>query len=117
MIILTLNSTSNLHLAVACLFASNLSVAFADVIVDSLMCIQSRKNPKTGSEELNSFSWTCYSIGAFSGSFAAAFLTENYEPKYCYAYSCLMGFVMAFVASRLNVQVEKEGLSEADEEV
>lgn len=39
MVMLTLNSTSDLNLAVACLFMSNLSVAFADVIVDSLMVI------------------------------------------------------------------------------
>ena len=39
MVVLTLYSTSDLNTAVACLFASNLSVAFADVIVDSLMVI------------------------------------------------------------------------------
>ena len=39
---LTYNSTGNLNLAVGFLFMSNLSVALADVIVDSLMIIQSR---------------------------------------------------------------------------
>ena len=114
---LSFNSKGNLNLAIACLFISNLSVAFADVIVDSLMVIQSRKYPEEGSEELNSYSWTCYSLGSFSGSFVAAFLTEKYEPKYCFAYSCLMGFVMAFVAYRLNIQIETEGLTEVDQEL
>ena len=39
MIALAFNSTGNLHFTIACLFLSNLSVAFSDVIVDSLMVI------------------------------------------------------------------------------
>ena len=39
-------------LATVCLFMSNLSVAFSDVIVDSLMVIQSRRSPEDGSEVL-----------------------------------------------------------------
>ena len=103
MIALSINSTSNLNFAIGCLFISNLSVAFSDVIVDSLMVIQSRKYPEKGADELNSFSWTCYSMGGLSGALLAAILTERYEPKYCFFYSSLMGFVMAAVATRLNV--------------
>lgn len=40
------------------LFLSNLSIAFSDVIVDSLMVIQARRFPEDGSEELTSFCWT-----------------------------------------------------------
>ena len=106
---LTYNSKGDLNLAVGFLFMSNLSVALADVIVDSLMVIQSRQYPNEGAEELNAYTWTCFSMGGFFGSIAAAFLTESYEPKYCFLYSCIMGFVMAFVAWRLNIQIEKGG--------
>ena len=111
---MTIYSRDNLNLAIALLFMSNLSVAIADVIVDSLMVIQSRKYPEEGSEELNSFSWISLSFGGFCGSIAAAFLTESYEPKYCFLYSCIMGFVIAFVAYRLNIQIEREGESDLD---
>ena len=37
------------------LFLSNVGIAFSDVIVDSLMVIQARKDPEQGSEELSTF--------------------------------------------------------------
>ena len=49
------------------------------------------------------------SVGGFFGSIAAAFLTEKYEPQYCFMFSSVMGLVIAFVASRLNVCLENDG--------
>ena len=51
-------------------------------------------------------------VGGFIGSLVAAYLTENYEPRYCFLFSSIMGFVIAAVASRLNVSLETEGLEE-----
>ena len=110
MIILGLQQAENESLATWMLFLSNLSIAFSDVIVDSLMVIQARRYPEDGSEDLNTFSWTLMSIGGLVGSIAAAFLTENYEPRYCFMCSSIMGLVIAFVAVRLNVSLETEGL-------
>ena len=56
--------------------------------------------------------WTCLAVGGFIGSLVAAYLTENYEPRYCFLFSSIMGFVIAAVASRLNVSLETEGLEE-----
>ena len=80
MMVLGLQHCKDEQLATWMLFMSNLSIAFSDVIVDSLMVIQARKFPDSGAEDLNSFSWTCMSVGGFFGSIAAAFLTEKYEP-------------------------------------
>lgn len=91
------------------LFFSNLSIAFSDVIVDSLMVIQARKFPDRGAEDLNSFSWLCMSFGGFFGSIAAAILTQHSEPQLCFIFSACMGLVIAFVASRLNVALEDDG--------
>ena len=52
------------------------------------------------------------SIGGLLGSIAAAFLTQNYEPRYCFMFSSTMGLVIAFFASRLNVALEMEGRSQ-----
>ena len=90
------------------LFFSNMSIAFSDVIVDSLMVIQARKH-KNGAEDLNAFSWTCMSVGGFFGSIAAAFLTEKYEPRYCFMFSSVMGLVIAYVASKLDKSLEDDG--------
>ena len=99
MIVLGMQHLEDSSLATWMLFISNISIAFSDVIVDSLMVIQARKHPDTGAEDLNSFSWTCLSVGGFFGSIAAAVLTQNYEPQYCFMFSSVMGLVIAFVAS------------------
>ena len=38
--------------ATACLFFGNVAIAMADVVLDSLMVVQSRIDPKQGSEDL-----------------------------------------------------------------
>jgi len=54
------------------------------------------------------------SLGGFFGSICAAFLTQRYEPRYCFMFSSVMGLVMAFVASRLNINLENDGRSHED---
>jgi len=109
MMVLGIQHCETHDLATWMLFISNLSIAFSDVIVDSLMVIQARKFPEDGAEDLNAFSWTCMSVGGFFGSIAAAILTEKYEPQYCFMFSSVMGLVIAYVASRLNVTLEDDG--------
>jgi len=43
--------------ATVCLTMGSMSVAMSDVIIDSLMVIQSRQFPKDGAEELQTYSW------------------------------------------------------------
>lgn len=75
MIVLGLSHHETESVACWMLFVSNLSIAFCDVIVDSLMVTQARKYPDGGAEDLNAFSWTCMSFGGFFGAIAAAILT------------------------------------------
>ena len=110
MVVLGQKDMQSEKVATWCLFLSNLAIAFSDVIVDSLMVIQSRKYPESGSEDLNAFTWTCMSVGGLFGSIIAAFLTESYEPRYCFLFSSVMGLVIAFFATRIDVSLEKEGL-------
>ena len=56
---------------------SSLSIAAMDVIIDSLMVVQSRKDPELGSEELQSFSWVCLGFGGIVGSLVAGMLTST----------------------------------------
>ena len=84
MYVLSQNSKNDLTFTTICFFMYNLSVAFSDVIVDSLMVIQSRRRPEDGSELLQTWSWCCLSVGGFCGSITAAFMIENYDPTYCF---------------------------------
>ena len=113
MLALSVNSTGDLNMAITFLTMSNLSVAFADVIVDSLMVIQARKHQGTGAEDLNSFAWTCSAIGGFFSSIAAAYLTEYYDAQHCFMLYSILGLVLIICASRLNSNLENEGRAEA----
>ena len=56
------------------LFMVQLAVCFADVVMDAMMVIESRKNPKVGSQELLSFAWIVQAISAVIGAVCASFL-------------------------------------------
>ena len=97
------------ELATWMLFFSNVSIAFSDVIVDSLMVVQARRYPKEGSEELNAFCWTCSSVGGLLGSISAAVITQHYHPSYCFYFSSLMGLIIAYVSIIIPVSIENVG--------
>lgn len=92
--------------ATSLLFFSNLSIAIADVIVDSLMVVQARKDPERGAEDLNAYMWTMSASGGIVGSILAALLTDNFDPRYCFLFSAVMGLVISLTATRLNVALE-----------
>ena len=59
---------------------SNLGQAFMDVVCDGLMVINARKDPKAGSEELQTYSWIMYGAGGIFGSLmSGSFLTGTDE--------------------------------------
>lgn len=97
-----------------CLFFSNVGIAFSDVIVDSLMVIQARQNPKSGSEELNTFQWTFMSFGGVLGSVVAALLTESDETTKCFWFTAIMGAIIAYLAIQMDSSIENTGLTEEE---
>jgi len=84
----------------------SLSVAGMDVIVDSLMVIQSRKFPQIGSEELQSYSWVCLSLGGIVGSLVAAILTQNYHPSYSFLAISVPSLILTIVSFKLTREIE-----------
>ena len=64
------------RVATICLFLQSLAIAFSDVIVDALMCIQARRC-KDGAEDLQTLSWSCLSIGGLAGSIAGAAVHQD----------------------------------------
>jgi hypothetical protein len=72
---MAINVTKNAEMAAMMLFFSNVAIAMSDVVLDSLMVVQSRLDPKYGSEDLQSWSWFSCSLGGIFGTLAAAVLT------------------------------------------
>ena len=66
--------------ATVCLFFQSMAIAFSDVIVDALMCIQARKYPD-GAEELQTLSWTCLSLGGLVGLWGNVRDRESVGPR------------------------------------
>jgi len=90
------------------LMMMSMSTAALDVIVDSIMVIQSRRFPDDGSEQLQTFSWLCMSMGGIVGSLEAAVLTEHYHPNWSFFVSSFPAMVMLIVSIRLSPKIEKE---------
>ena len=55
------------------------------------------------------------SIGGLFGSILAAVMTENYDPRYCFLFSSIMGLLIAILAVRLNISLETVGLESQEE--
>ena len=90
----------------------NLSAAFMDVIADSMMVIQARKDPEFGSEKLQSYCWTIRAFGGITGSLLAALVTEYMHPRWCAFLYSLLGVLVVYTGVKLNPEVDREGLQE-----
>jgi len=106
MLFLTMYEGTNEKVIVFCLTISSMCVAFMDVIVDSLMVIQSRKYPEGGSEKLQAFSWIMLAFGGIFGSLAAAIITQFYKPQYCFLFSSLTALVLGYFSYKLKTGIE-----------
>lgn len=91
------------------LFAVN--VSFNDSMIDALMVMQSRLDPKNGSQDLNSFSWVWLSVGGIVGSISAGFLTQYLNPHISFGICGAMGLVIGFMGLRMNKSIDKEAAS------
>ena len=73
-----------------------------DVIIDSLMVIQSRKFPVGGSEQLQTFSWVMAACGSIVGALIASYLTEQPNPRYCFLINSVVGLAVAIYSFCLS---------------
>ena len=69
-----LHSTSAVAVAV-CLGIAALSEAFVNVVADAIMCIQARKDPEHGSQDLIAFSWLATGVGGILGCIIGGVMT------------------------------------------
>ena len=81
---------------------------FMDVIVDSLMVIQARRDPIQCSQELQAFSWQVQAVFAVLNGLAGAFMTGFLTPYWCFGICAIFGAVCFVTAFYLKSQVEFE---------
>ena len=110
MLTLTFFTYESVTLAATCTFITTLSIAFSDVIVDSLIVIQARKDPENGSAYLSTFTWTCQAAGGLTGAISAAFLTQDNDPKVCFIIYAFLGLLLLFGSMQLRPEIETFGL-------
>ena len=96
MITISLFTYESVALAAICTFLTTMSIAFSDVIIDSLIVIQARKDPENGSAYLSTYTWSCQAAGGLTGAISAAFLTQDHDPKVCFIIYAFLGLLLLF---------------------
>lgn len=91
-----------------CLCMASLSEAFVNTVCEAMMCIQARKDPVHGSQDLIAFSWLATGFGGLIGSFVAGIITQYYHPKYGFFLYSFFGLIVAFNGFFLTKQSEEE---------
>lgn len=98
----------NPNIFVAFLVVTALTGAVMDVVIDGLMVVQQRRDPNSGSEDLQTFSWACVGVGGILGSLGGGFLTDAGVERWCFASKSILGFIIAGVAMTMDKSLEKD---------
>ena len=90
----------------------NWTQAFMDLIVDTILIDQARRNALSGSEDLRSMASFFQCSGMISGSLLAGFMNQYLEPEWCFlVYSSISLFVLA-AACNLSQEIDEKGYEE-----
>ena len=104
-----LHDTSALGVSI-CLTIAAMSEAFVNVVSDAIMCIQARKDPEHGSQDLISYSWMATGIGGILGCLASGVLTQYTHPKYSFLGYSVFGLVVALNGMCLTKESEQDDI-------
>lgn len=79
-----------------------------DVVVDGLMVISSRKDPTSGSEELQAFSWGFYGLGGIVGCILSGyFLGPMHNPYPCFYMMTIFGASIGIAGLFIDKSLEE----------
>lgn len=79
-----------------------------DVVVDGLMVVQQRRDPHSGSEDLQTYSWCLVGVGGVVGSLAGGFLTQYNATRWCFLIASIVGFLISFSGFLMDKQLEQD---------
>jgi hypothetical protein len=105
--------TADYALVVALLaMVINWSQAFMDLIVDTILIDQARKNPASGSEDLRSLASFFQCAGMVTGSLLSGAINQYYEPYWCFLLYSTIGLFVSVAAMRLDREIDTKGVDE-----
>lgn len=84
-----------------------MSEAFVNVVSDAIMCVEARKDPEQGSQDLIAYSWLATGLGGAIGSLMSGILTQYYHPKYSFLIYSFMGLLISIIGLQLNEESEE----------
>ena len=84
------------------LLVSEFSGAVSDVVADGIMVQESRKDPKEGSENLQSFCWMVLSLGGLIGAPLGGVALDHIAPKYILGSLFVCPLLLLFAANSLH---------------
>mmetsp|Transcript_14970 Transcript_14970/g.30421 ORF Transcript_14970/g.30421 Transcript_14970/m.30421 type:complete len:528 (-) Transcript_14970:1500-3083(-) len=97
-VFMSLLATNQGQMAVALTFAS-LSVAFADVVADSLVVERTRREAAEESGRLQSLCWSASSLGGLLSAYFSGSLLNNFTARQVFGATALLPLVTASLAS------------------
>ena len=90
----------------------NLSQAFMDLIVDSIMVVQQRRDLRNGSEVLRSYASFFQMTGLLIGSSLGGWMNQHFHPKWTFLVYSPFGLVVAIAGCRLSSEIDRQGIYE-----
>ena len=81
---------------------------FMDVIIDSLMVMQARRDPKQGSQELQAIVWQITGVTSVIGGISSAYFLGYFSPYWCFGVYALFGFAVFLSAFWISRELEME---------
>lgn len=97
--------THGLSVAVL-LSVSSMCIAFINVVVDAIVCVQARKDPVHGSQDLMSLAWIANGLGGVAGCLLGGYMTQYCHPKYSFLIFSIMGLILALCGLGLSAECE-----------
>ena len=85
-----------------------LAFSLMDVTLDGLMVIQSRKDPKNGSEDLQAYGWVLAGAAGVIGYIVGGKMSDSGRSWECFFVTAALGVILALVGCTLNRDLESQ---------
>lgn len=101
------------YFVTACIFISQINMAYCDTVTDALTVQASKIGVQDGNENLNSFSYLMQAIGAIAGALMAVVVnnTDKIGPFECFGIYLILQSIFFFAALFMNKKLEPGQIS------
>ena len=72
------------------------AATFLDVVIDSMIIEQARRDPVRGQQDLQCFSLMFFGIGSFVGSIVGAYVTQNGIPLWGFGFNAFICLIISY---------------------